>query len=65
MAQSENAAMAVRGDGWLREMRWLGRVRVLAYSRIFLAVAVIVACGWIATGNGLVDRGHRPFGPIF
>jgi alpha-1,2-mannosyltransferase len=65
VAHSENAAIAVRGEGWLREMRWLGRVRVLAYSRIFLAVAVIVACGWIATGNGLVDRGQRPFGTDF
>lgn len=65
VAQSDNAAIAVRGDGWLREMRWLGRARVLAYSRIFLAVALIVACGWIATGNGLVDRNHRPFGTDF
>ena len=65
VAQSDNAAIAVRGDGWLREMRWLGRARVRAYSRIFLAVAVIVACGWIATGNGLVDRNHRPFGTDF
>ncbi|HWE76574.1 MAG TPA: glycosyltransferase family 87 protein [Stellaceae bacterium] len=65
MAQSENAAIAVGGDGWLREMRWLGRERVLAYSRILLAIAVIVACGWVATGNGLVDRNHRPFGTDF
>lgn len=65
LVQSENAAIAVRGDAWLREMRWLGRARVLAYSRIFLAVAVIVACGWIATGNGLVDRNHRPYGTDF
>jgi alpha-1,2-mannosyltransferase len=44
---------------------WLGRERVLAYSRIFLVLYVAIAAGWVALSHGLVDRLGKPIGTDF
>jgi len=49
----------------LRSGRWLTAARIRGYSLILLAFCVVVAAGWIALSDGLIDRNGKPLGTDF
>ena len=44
---------------------WLTADRILAYARIFVAVLIVCAIGWVAMSNGLLDPAGHPIGTDF
>lgn len=49
----------------LRSGEWLTGARARGYSLILLAICAIVAVGWIALSDGLIDRNGKPIGTDF
>ena len=49
----------------LRRADWLDAGRVTAYARIFVAVLILAAIGWLAASKGLIDPAGHPIGTDF
>ena len=44
---------------------WLGRDRVAAYPRLFLALYLAIGLLWVGLAHGLIDRMGKPLGTDF
>ncbi|MDR3496518.1 MAG: glycosyltransferase family 87 protein [Ancalomicrobiaceae bacterium] len=50
---------------FFRRADWLHAGRITAYARIFVAVLVLAAIGWVAASKGLIDPAGHPIGTDF
>lgn len=49
----------------LRSGEWLTTARMRGYSLILLGICIIVAAGWLALSDSLIDRNGKPVGTDF